>query len=1201
MKNGAATRIILLSLLIVASHSALCQSKASQAPSEAESEPRGPSPSVAVQKALDSAAALKQPDQVLTAVADLIGLSTRNSDQEGLALSHSLQAKTLQSSGQPEQAADAWHQAAEAFEKVGDAPGQIEALAEEGVLRFKKDQVKANECFRKAQSLGREEKLRPIGVSRALNNAGSTVWDIRQAQPARDFFNTALEKEEQFEPESLDLAKSCEGLGTIAFGGGVDLKLAEQYWTRSLTIREKLAPGSELVATSLFRIGNLHARGGKPQAAKDYFERSLAIAEKIKPEPEWLLAADLNSLGIVAAQAGDYLSAENYLERALPIVHKSKPDSVDEALSFLNLGNIKKLEGDFGAADKDYRHAESIQENLSPDSSEHAGTLINLASLAELQADYVAAKSYLKQALSLQEKVVPGSLDMALTLHQIGKVASQENDLASAAEFFEKALAIKQKNVPPDSTEIADEFESLGELATRSGHYSVASEDEHKALAIYQKQQATGDTSGVQCLIALGDLEYRQEHYGAGEGFYRAALDLQQKQASGSPDMAKPLQRLGDLYAAQANVESARNYYNQALAVLEKTTPESPDVARNLVSAARLLVRSDPERALEMSLRAEQVWRDHLRLTIRGLTERQSLLYASSRPNALDLSLTLVAGPLHDRPADRRRVMDALIRSRALILDEMASRHKSVVDSKDAETLALGDQVRAATQRLANLSVEGPQDMPFDAYRSLVDQAKKKKEELELSLSEKSVEFRGRQTQEQVGIEQVTAALPAKTALIAFVHYVRIDSQNPKNSARCYAAFIQRGTADPEFLFLGKAVEVEQMWSLWRKEVMRPAHAAGILSSSGEASYLRAGTTLRKTVWDPLKANIGDATRFFVVPDGVLNLLNLNSLPTSGDRYLVESGPTLAYLSAERDLTIRRSAHGTGIVVVGNPDFNRAAVREVAANKTNSSATEMAPMQATRQFRGSRSGCRTFADLHFGPLPASKREAEDVLSLWKQSKFGGIGQIQVQKAANDGALEFTGTNATRAAFSEQAPGKLVLHLATHSFFFDETCSSGPERLNDVGSDRSQTFVTAGNPLLLSGLAFAGANQHSENQGDGVLSAEEIAGMNLKGVDWAVLSGCDTGAGTVKSGEGVFGLRRAFQIAGVNTVIMSLWPIEDEATRQWMSSLYREHFLNGKDSAESVRAASLATLRRRRANHESTHPFFWGAFVASGGS
>jgi CHAT domain-containing protein len=141
-----------------------------------------------------------------------------------------------------------------------------------------------------------------------------------------------------------------------------------------------------------------------------------------------------------------------------------------------------------------------------------------------------------------------------------------------------------------------------------------------------------------------------------------------------------------------------------------------------------------------------------------------------------------------------------------------------------------------------------------------------------------------------------------------------------------------------------------------------------------------------------------------------------------------------------------------------------------------------------------------------------------------------------------------------------------------------------------------------NPLLLSGLALAGAGRRAAvgpDENDGILTAEEVASLNLDGVEWAVLSACDTGLGTVAAGEGVFGLRRAFQIAGVRTVIMSLWSVEDRATRRWMEALYQARFSRHLDTAAAVRAASLTLLHERRASGESTNPFYWAGFVAAG--
>jgi len=165
-----------------------------------------------------------------------------------------------------------------------------------------------------------------------------------------------------------------------------------------------------------------------------------------------------------------------------------------------------------------------------------------------------------------------------------------------------------------------------------------------------------------------------------------------------------------------------------------------------------------------------------------------------------------------------------------------------------------------------------------------------------------------------------------------------------------------------------------------------------------------------------------------------------------------------------------------------------------------------------------------------------------------------------------------------------APGNRVVHLATHGFF----------ALQGQGCE---------SPLLLSGLAFAGANRRrdvrpGEREEDGILTAEEIASLDLTGVEWVVLSACETGVGKVQSGEGVLGLRRAFETAGAGTLIMSLWQVEDEATREWMGHLYRER-LQGRSTADAVRRAGLAMIRARRDAGVPAHPFVWGAFVAAG--
>jgi len=163
---------------------------------------------------------------------------------------------------------------------------------------------------------------------------------------------------------------------------------------------------------------------------------------------------------------------------------------------------------------------------------------------------------------------------------------------------------------------------------------------------------------------------------------------------------------------------------------------------------------------------------------------------------------------------------------------------------------------------------------------------------------------------------------------------------------------------------------------------------------------------------------------------------------------------------------------------------------------------------------------------------------------------------------------------------------------------------GPDGLRGIGGRKGakRQRILPDNPLLLSGLALAGANQRRPTPGnpeDGILTAEEVAALDLNGVEWAVLSACDTGVGEIKAGEGVFGLRRAFRIAGARTIIMSLWAVEDRAARAWMRPLYEGRLRDRLSTADAVRHASQTVLAERRAKGLSTHPFYWAGFVAAG--
>jgi CHAT domain-containing protein len=334
-----------------------------------------------------------------------------------------------------------------------------------------------------------------------------------------------------------------------------------------------------------------------------------------------------------------------------------------------------------------------------------------------------------------------------------------------------------------------------------------------------------------------------------------------------------------------------------------------------------------------------------------------------------------------------------------------------------------------------------------------------------------------------------------------------------------------------------------------------------------ERLYRTRATALRRRIWDPAAAVAGRAGRVLIVPDAALHLVDFAALPRDVGGYLVEGDTTLHYLSAERDVATTATGIGTGLLALGAPAFN---------------AVPASP--AIAMTAALRSDCVVRPGMRFASLPESGREVATIARLWA--------------AEVDKPIIARGAEASEAFVKAFSPGRRILHLATHAYVLGEGCL--PPGGQATGAAAQATLAQS--PLLGAGLVLAGATRAGAQRpdgDDGILTAEEIAALDLEGVEWAVLSACDSGLGEVRAGEGVFGLRRAFQIAGVHTVVMSLWPVADAAARHWMEALYVARLRGHQLTADAVRDAGRGMLAAQRQAHASTHPFYWSGFVAAG--
>jgi CHAT domain-containing protein len=241
----------------------------------------------------------------------------------------------------------------------------------------------------------------------------------------------------------------------------------------------------------------------------------------------------------------------------------------------------------------------------------------------------------------------------------------------------------------------------------------------------------------------------------------------------------------------------------------------------------------------------------------------------------------------------------------------------------------------------------------------------------------------------------------------------------------------------------------------------------------------------------------------------------------------------------------------------------------------------LAPKTETENFRGF-SPDSTRSSSAYGFLQGTKDEVEAIAVNLQENKIK--------------TTIYEGIQANEESFKSLSNQKIsVLHLATHGFFFPEI-KKKPELFDGLMTFGEQKFRYVPNPLLRSGLILAGGNRTWKGEKpisgmeDGILTAQEISEMNLTHTELVVLSACDTGLGDIKGGEGVFGLQRAFKLAGVKTILMSLWKVPDQETSELMQSFYRK-WLGGLDKHEAFRSAQMEMRTKFPAE-----PNKWAGFV-----
>jgi CHAT domain-containing protein/tetratricopeptide (TPR) repeat protein len=999
-------------------------------------------------------------------------------------------------------------------------------------------------------------------------------------------------------------------------------------------------------ALSLGNLGTLRYRTDDFQGARDAFHQAMSILEEAKGKDSADLALMMNRLATVEGATGHFVEAGMLMERAVSIVDSLPVLDRPELGNILqNMGVYLDNSGDIlGAEKSDLRALEFRRHMLPSPHPQIAYVLMDLGSIREKLGDYTSARSMLEESLAMSEQTLgPNHRQVGQILADLALLSADTGRLDLAIQYQERAVAIARAVRGDDNSETWQVISGLGGFRARAGDWEGALTLLRQALAGQEKKfgpvhQEVGATVMTLARVEAesGDAASAREHYQRGIEVFSKMFGPKH------PRIADGLDGLAHLSLAAGDLVSADSALRQAQVIREEILgPDHPDVAEGLVDLARLeWRRGDGAAALGDAFRAEAILQRHFGAAIRGFSEREALAYQRIRATGLGVAFSVLASlPPAGRPGDAlTEVWNAVVRSRSLVLDQVASRHEFAGVRGGGAAPDLMRRLAASANRLARVVVQGPSVSHPETYRARFEQALAEKEKLEHELATLAEGSGGSPVGADVSLHGVASALPDGTGLAAFVQFPWSQSSpatspagggsgEPVPAGHYGILFIRKDDATPRFQDLGSVADIDALVSGWRQQTMPPRSGSMAADSHSERDYRRAGARLRERIWDPFADSLRGLKQVLIVPEGSIALVSFAALPSGADRYVLETSPVLHYLSAERDLLRAPDAatEPTRALMIGNPDFDVPPPQLAASPGPPAQiAATLGPAPAvfasTRglpaegaPFRGTAPGCQDFQKLHFDVIPGAGNEITQVESqILGAAAKGGVKPI---------VAELTGPRASEPSFKQWAPDATLIHLATHGFFLGG-CNDAPgaaaqttataavqtraaaasrEGISPVHDDPLRGEIDLANPLLLSGLALAGANQRAHagaDADDGVLTSEEIAAMDLSSARWVVLSACETGLGTIQAGEGVLGLRRAFRLAGARTIIMSLWKVDDRATLAWMQRLYERRDA-GMSTAEAVWQASLDSLKERRAGGRSTHPFYWGAFVAAG--
>lgn len=954
--------------------------------------------------------------------------------------------------------------------------------------------------------------------------------------------------------ESPDVVKQAqrvggEALATCLLTYGKALRVAGHYaqahqrFVEAATEAQKARATSKTLPVILVNQGFLEGILGNLADGKAHIAQALAMVDKGPDTAE--KAAVLLRAGEFSQESADYPRAVELLEKAAAIhrqVHGEK--SLELATTLTALGGAYLGVGESDRAQRHLLYGLEIRvERLGENNPILAYSFAALGNFNWATGRYTLAKERYFSALRVGLPAVGEEHpEVAMLRRRLAETFLKLGEVGSAVVLLEQALGPAGRAFGDESAQIALLLTTYATALLQGGRIDDAAAHAARAYEIHLRVFKDDPRNRFQSIFVLGQIRMAQKKYAEAEKLFREGLA-----AAGAHEAEAPFEsgllmlELAKARLALNPADDVEELETRGIALVEarvgKNHPALVDGLTNLALAS--FRRGQFDRALSLQNRVEEILEQNLAQFVVSGSELQKRAYLESLRFSTSATVSmLVATPQTDRGAVRLAFL-ASARRKGRVLNVMIGTNDALRQRSRPEVEHIFTDLIHARRELSSLDRE--RSTPSVGLNGV---ARRSRIEAEVNALEARLSTLAAVTASPVSVEQIQAALPVDAILLEYATYVRLPLRSGESTvSRHYVVYGARRGGSIVWADLGDANVIDDLAVQWRSALLRGAEA--------EAQPL--GDLLYERIVRPTEPWLQGISRVFLSTDGQLSVVPFAALRDQDGNELLRRF-SFTYLTSAHDVTrwqIGHSARQPPLIVAG-PDFDRA---PASSDPAGPFPTDVANRP------------------HFSRLAGAESEGRQIASLWAGSR------LLVSSAATESALQ-------------GVQGPEVLHFATHGFYELPGPDEQEAAAGAAGGPPSQVLID--NPLLRSGLAMAGANVRGGDEDDGILTALEVASMDLFGTKVVVASACDSGLGEITQGEGVLGLRRAFLMAGAESQVMSLWRVDDAATRRLMVDYYRA-LAGGAGRSEALRQAQVTML----SSDDFRSPRYWAPFVASG--